>query len=68
MGLREIAQCLRTLSGFPKDPGSTPSTHVAAHDNLQLQSQEDLVLSVASAGTRYAHGIQTQMREEYPYT
>jgi hypothetical protein len=33
-GAGEMAQWLRALSILPKDPGSIPSTHMAAHNCL----------------------------------
>lgn len=30
----EMVQQLATLAGFAEDPGSVPSTHVAAHGHL----------------------------------
>jgi hypothetical protein len=30
----EIAQKLRALTALPEDPGSVPSTHIAAHNCL----------------------------------
>jgi hypothetical protein len=38
--VRELAQQLRALTVLPKDRGSIPSTHVAAHSCLQLQFQD----------------------------
>jgi hypothetical protein len=35
-----MAQCLRALAALPEDLGSIPSTHMAAHNCLQLQSWE----------------------------
>jgi hypothetical protein len=53
MGFREIAQWLRALAGFPKDQGSIPSTHMAAHNKSATPVSGEPILSVASAGTRY---------------
>ena len=39
MGAEEMAQLLRTLAALPEDPGSTPSTHMAAHNSLQFKIQ-----------------------------
>jgi hypothetical protein len=37
MGAGEMAQQLRSLNALPEDPSSILSTHVAAHNCLQLQ-------------------------------
>ncbi|CAO2645611.1 hypothetical protein LEMLEM_LOCUS27546 [Lemmus lemmus] len=34
-----MAQWLRALTALPKDPGSIPSTHMAAHNCLKIQFQ-----------------------------
>lgn len=34
-----MAQQLRALAALPEDPGSVPSTHMAAHNCLKLQFQ-----------------------------
>ena len=42
---REIAHWLKALAAtLPEDPGSTPSTHVAAYSCLELQFQGSSVL------------------------
>jgi hypothetical protein len=33
---REMAQQLRALTAFPEGPGLISSTHIVAHDHLQL--------------------------------
>ena len=33
-GAGEVAQQLRALASLPEDPGSVPSTHMAAHNCL----------------------------------
>ncbi|CAO2608825.1 hypothetical protein LEMLEM_LOCUS13963 [Lemmus lemmus] len=38
-GLEEMAQRLRALTALPEDPGSIPSTHMAAHNCLKIQFQ-----------------------------
>lgn len=38
-GAREMAQQLRALGPLPQDPGLSPSTHMAAHNQLELQFQ-----------------------------
>jgi hypothetical protein len=35
----EMVQLLRALAALPKDPGSIPRTHTAAHNCLELQFQ-----------------------------
>jgi hypothetical protein len=34
LGAREMAQWLRTLASLSENPGSIPSTHIAAHNCL----------------------------------
>ena len=36
-GAEEMAQQLRALTALPEDPGSIPSTHMAAHNCLKMQ-------------------------------
>lgn len=43
---------LRTLADLPKDPASVPSTHMAAHNHLELQFQGIRHPILASAATR----------------
>ena len=38
-GVGEMTQQLGALAVLTKDPGSTSSTHTAAHNHLQLQFQ-----------------------------
>jgi hypothetical protein len=38
-GAGEMAQRLKALAALPEDPGSIPSTHMVAHNCLQLQFQ-----------------------------
>ena len=38
-GAGEMAQRLRALTALPEDPGSIPSTHMAAHNCLKIQFQ-----------------------------
>jgi len=40
-----VAQWLRALASLPEDPGSVPSTHMAAHNSLQTPVAEDLTPS-----------------------
>lgn len=35
-GTGEMTQWLRALAALPEDPGLIPSTHVAAHNSLEL--------------------------------
>lgn len=35
----EVAQQLRAIAALAEGTGSIPSTHVAVHNHLQLQSQ-----------------------------
>ena len=39
LGIGEITQWLKALSGLPVDLGSIPSNHMAAHNCLYLQFQ-----------------------------
>lgn len=38
-GAREMAQQLRVLAAFVRDPGLVPSTHLIVHNRLSLQFQ-----------------------------
>ena len=47
----EVTQWLRALAALPEDPGLIPSTHITAHNFLQLQVWEIQHILLASAGT-----------------
>lgn len=57
-----MAQWLRTLAVFIKDPGSIPSTYIVAHKRLYviLVSGDPTPSSVLQA-PGIAHGTQTHM-------
>jgi hypothetical protein len=44
---------LKALVALPEGPGLVPSTHMAAHNHLQLQLQGIQCPLVASLGTRH---------------
>ena len=50
-----MAQHLRVPAAFAEDPGSVPSTYMAAHtcQDLQFQGIQDPLLN--STGTRHAY-------------
>lgn len=50
---------LRVLAAFLKDPGLSPSTHIAAQNHLQVQEMQHSLLT--SAGSRHKHGKQINM-------
>jgi hypothetical protein len=41
----EMTQQLRALAAFPEDLGSTPSTHMEAHNHLNLSSRTSNALA-----------------------
>lgn len=43
-GTEEMAQCLKALDAPPEDVGLIPNTHLAAHNQLDLQFQEFHIL------------------------
>lgn len=56
-----MAQPLRELAALPENAGWIPSTHVEAHDNVYLQTQEiHPPLDILS--TRQAQGAQIYMQ------
>lgn len=73
IGAGTMAQWLRTLAVFPKDPGSTPSTHMVAYNYLWLQSQVIWCPFLALENTdcihtAYGHGHCAICRQSiYPY-
>jgi hypothetical protein len=63
-----MAQQLITLIALSEDPGLIPSTHKMAHKHLELQFQRIRCPLLASIGTRNAHGAQTYVQAQHPYT
>ena len=61
-GAGEVDQWLRALATLQLDPGSVSSTHTAAHNHAELQSQEiqnpPLIFIVPG---RHMHGAYTHM-------
>ena len=55
---------LKAFAALPKDPGSFPSTHTAAHNCLQLLSQRIRCHCLFSKGTHTAHGAQMYRQKQ----
>jgi hypothetical protein len=62
-----MAQLLRALVTLPQDLGSVLSIHTAAHNYLELQSQESTCL-FWPAQTLYTHGTNIHAGKTHPYT
>ena len=58
-GAVEMAQWVRALIALPENRGALRSTHMAAHDHLELQFPGIRCPFLASTGTRYTHGTQS---------
>jgi hypothetical protein len=54
-----MAQWVRALIALPENRGALRSTHMAAHDHLELQFPGIRCPFLASTGTRYTHGTQS---------
>lgn len=55
---------LRTLTAYPVDLRSIPSTHIVAQNCLELQSQGIQCLLLTSVYTGHTHDTQTYMQEK----
>lgn len=60
-----MAQYLRALAALPEDPGSVPSTHMAAHavGNPSSETSNTLTQTYTQTGTN-AHKIKLNKRAE----
>lgn len=62
----EVAQGLRVLAGLPENPGSIPSTHMAAHtQNSRFRRSKPFVWA---PDTRHTCSAQIYIQGKYQYT
>lgn len=68
IGVREMAQCLRALTGLAEDPGSLPRTHIVRGSQLPITIVPGIPLPLSGLlGSLHTHDAHTVMSNGYVF-